>query len=138
MAAVVFGEHLRRAGLTEVVTLSSAGIEPWHAGGDMDDRAAATLTRHGYHPVHVAAQVGAQHLGADLLLAMDSGHERALRRLVREPERVRMFRSFDPDATGDLDVPDPYFGTDNGFQEVLAMIEAATPGLIDWVSAYLT
>jgi protein-tyrosine phosphatase len=135
MAAVVFGEHLRRAGLTDLVTTSSAGIEPWHAGGDMDERAAATLAQHGYRPEHVAAQVGAQHLTADLFLAMDSGHARALRRLVAEPERVRMFRSFDPAASDDLDVPDPYFGADDGFLEVLAMIEAATPGLIDWVSA---
>ena len=49
-----------------------------------------------------------------------------------------MFRSFDPQAHGDLDVPDPYYGHGDGFTEVLDMIEAATPGLLTWVRANLT
>ena len=81
----------------------------------------------------VAAQVGAEDLGADLVLAMDRGHEKALRKLVDDPSRVRLLRSFDPAATGDLDVPDPYYGGSDGFEEVLDMIEAATPGLLAWV-----
>jgi len=49
------------------------------------------------------------------------------------PSRVRMFRSFDPAASHDLDVPDPYYGDGDGFTEVLEMVEAAMPGLLDWV-----
>jgi protein-tyrosine phosphatase len=64
---------------------------------------------------------------------MDSGHLSDLRDLADDPGRVRMFRSFDPAADGDLDVPDPYYGERDGFAVVLAMIEAATPGLLDWV-----
>ncbi|HWE87957.1 MAG TPA: low molecular weight protein-tyrosine-phosphatase [Pseudonocardiaceae bacterium] len=132
-AAVVFAEHLRRAGLADVVRVSSAGIGPWHAGEPIDARAGAVLARHGYPIDHVAAQLDADQLTADLLLAMDSGHAKALRRVVADPDRVRMFRSFDPDAVGDLDVPDPYYGGPNGFEDVLAMIEAAMPGLLVWV-----
>ncbi|WP_281157094.1 low molecular weight protein-tyrosine-phosphatase [Streptomyces sp. HYC2] len=132
-AALVFAERLRRAGLTDEVRVSSAGIGPWHAGEAIDERAGEVLTRKGYPVRHVAAQVGAEHLDADLLLAMDRGHEKALRRLVDDPSRVRLLRSFDPDATGDLDVPDPYYGGPEEFEEALAMIEAATPGLLDWV-----
>ncbi|HEV7650739.1 MAG TPA: low molecular weight protein-tyrosine-phosphatase [Actinophytocola sp.] len=134
MAALVFGEHLRRAGLADGVEVTSAGIGGWHVGERADSRARTTLTGAGYATEHVAAQVGPEHLGADLLLAMDSGHHAALVDLVG-PERVRMFRSFDPAADGDLDVPDPYYGHGDGFAEVLAMIEAATPGLLDWVRA---
>ena len=36
-------------------------------------------------------------------------------------------------ADGDLDVPDPYYGGEQGFREVLAMIEAAVPGMLEWV-----
>jgi protein-tyrosine phosphatase len=140
-AAVVFAEHLRRAGLADVVRVSSAGLGPWHAGEPIDARAGAVLARHGYPVDHVARQVDAEHLDADLLLAMDSGHEKALRRVVAEPDRVRMFRSFDPaadsTAAGDLDVPDPYYGGPNGFEDVLAMIEAAMPGLLAWVREHL-
>jgi protein-tyrosine phosphatase len=132
MAAAVFAEHLRRAGLADAVRVTSAGIGPWHVGEPADSRAARTLAAAGYPTEHMAAQVGADHLDADLLVAMDSGHEAELVDLVG-PERVRLFRSFDPAANGDLDVPDPYYGKRDGFTEVLAMIEAAVPGLLDWV-----
>ena len=132
-AALVFAEHLRRAGLADSVRVSSAGIGPWHAGEPIDPRAGAVLAEHGYPVEHVAAQVGPEHLDADLFLAMDSGHEKALRRLVGDPDRVRLLRSFDPGAGPDLDVPDPYYGGPDGFDDVLAMIEAAMPGLLAWV-----
>lgn len=132
-AALVFTEHLRRAGLADAVKVTSAGIGPWHVGEPIDEQAGAALTRRGYPVAHVAAQVDDEHLGADLLLAMDREHERALRRLVPDPDRVRLLRSFDPDADGDLEVPDPYYGGPEGFEQVLTMIEAATPGLLAWV-----
>jgi protein-tyrosine phosphatase len=137
MAALVFAEHVRRAGLADRVRVSSAGVGPWHVGEPADARARSTLTAHGYPTEHTAAQVDDDHLSADLLLAMDSGHEKALRRLVADPDRVRLFRSFDPDATGDLDVPDPYYGGPDGFTDVLAMVEAAVPGLLDHVREQL-
>ncbi|MGA6154298.1 low molecular weight protein-tyrosine-phosphatase [Stenotrophomonas sp. NPDC087984] len=132
-AALVFAEHLRRAGLDGAVRVSSAGIGPWHAGEPIDERAGELLARHGYPVEHVAAQIGAEHSDADLFLAMDHGHAKALRRRVDDPSRVRVLRSFDPAATGDLDVPDPYYGGPEGFDEVLTMIEAAMPGLLTWV-----
>lgn len=132
-AAIVVAEHLRRAGLADRVRVSSAGTGPWHAGEPIDPRAAGVLTRHGYPVEHVAAQVAAEHLDADLLLALDRGHEKALRRMVDDPARVRLLRSFDPGASADPDVPDPYYGGTEGFEEMLALIEAATPGLLTWV-----
>ncbi|QUQ68968.1 protein-tyrosine phosphatase [Kutzneria sp. CA-103260] len=133
MAELVFREHLREAGLADVVDVNSAGTGPWHVGEPADERARRTLARHGYPTDHVAAQVDDRHLGADLLVALDSGHARALRRIADDPERVRLLRSFDPDAGHDLDVPDPYYGGPEGFDEVLAMVEAASPGLLAWV-----
>lgn len=142
---MVFTEHLRRAGLADRVRVTSAGIGPWHVGEPADERAVRLLTEHGYPNDHVAAQVAADHLDADLLLAMDSGHEAALRDLLAhqgdDAGRVRMFRSFDPAADrlagSDLDVPDPYYGDRAGFVEVLELVEAAMPGLLDWVRANL-
>jgi protein-tyrosine phosphatase len=91
------------------------------------------LAEHGYPTDHVATQVDNRHLGADLLVALDSGHARTLVRIADDPDRVRLLRSFDPEAGDDLDVPDPYYGDPAGFEEVLAMIEAASPGLLAWV-----
>ncbi|MBY8878848.1 low molecular weight protein-tyrosine-phosphatase [Actinacidiphila acidipaludis] len=128
-AALVFAEYLRRAGLDDTVRVTSAGTGPWHVGEGIDERAGALLARRGYPVEHVAAQVGPDHLAADLLLAMDHSHLAALRRMVDDPSRVRLLRSFDP-AAGDLDVPDPYYGGPDGFDEVLDQVEAAMPGLI--------
>lgn len=131
MAAIVVGEHLRRAGLDDVDVIS-AGTGAWHVGDPADPRAQKVLLDHGYPTEHVAAQVGPEHLAADLLLAMDTGHYRVLRGMA-DPDKVRMFRSFDPDAGTDLNVPDPYYEGIDDFEVVLKMIEAATPGLIQWV-----
>ncbi|GGM63912.1 protein-tyrosine-phosphatase [Longimycelium tulufanense] len=136
MAASVFGAHLDRAGLADQVRVTSAGTDGWHVGDTADPRAAKTLANHGYPTEHTAEQVGTGHLDADLLVALDRGHDRALRRLVADPDRVRLLRSFDPDAD-DHDVPDPYYGGRQGFTDVLGMIEAAMPGLLDWVRGRL-
>jgi protein-tyrosine phosphatase len=134
MAEAVFKQRLSEAGLADVVEVSSAGIGAWHAGEPMDERAAETLADHGYPTEHVAAKVGARHRAADLVLAMDNGHRRELLRLVDDPAHLRMFRSFDPAAdSDDLDVPDPYYGGNQGFVDLLAMIEATMPGLVTFV-----
>ena len=86
----------------------------------------------GYPTDHVARQVDAEQLGADLIVALDRSHERTLRSLVPEPDRVRLLRSFDPDADG-VDVPDPYYGDKAGFDRVVEMVEGAVPGLLAWV-----
>jgi protein-tyrosine phosphatase len=136
MAESIFRLHLDKAGLAELVEVNSAGVAGWHVGEPMEERAAETLAAAGYPTEHAAAQVGPEHLGADLVLAMDRGHYKALLRLVDDPARVRMFRSFDPAADqADLDVPDPYYGQREGFDELLTMLVAAMPGLVEFVRA---
>ena len=51
--------------------------------------------------------------------------------------RVRLLREFDPAAvaSGELEVPDPYFGADDGFDEVLDVVERACRGLLGHVAA---
>lgn len=136
MAALVFGEHLRRDGLADQVRVTSAGTGGWHVGDPADPRTVRVLSDSGYPTDHSAAQVGDDHLDADLLIALDAGHARALRARVPDPTTVRLLREFDPDAGADLDVPDPYYGDAAGFAEVLAMVEAACPGLLDWVRTH--
>ncbi|MDQ3989245.1 MAG: low molecular weight phosphotyrosine protein phosphatase [Actinomycetota bacterium] len=133
-AAIVFTEHLRREGLADRVRVTSSGTGGWHVGNAADPRTARALRRAGYDATHVAAQLGPEHLDADLLVALDSGHLAALRRVVPDPGRLALLRSFDPGAGGDLDVPDPYFdGGERGFDDVLDMVHAAMPGLLAWV-----
>lgn len=133
MAARVFEAELAKAGLAEAVVVSSAGTAGWHVGEPMDERSAKALRTNGYDDRHVARQVDSHLLSADLLIAMDGGHLRALRDWVPEPDRVRLLRSFDPAAHSAADVPDPYYGGPDGFEDVLAMIEQSMPGLLDEV-----
>ncbi|HEX6342080.1 low molecular weight protein-tyrosine-phosphatase [Umezawaea sp.] len=133
MAALVFREHLHREGIAERVRVTSAGTGLWLVGAPTDRRATAVLVDHGYPVGHVAAPLGSDHLNASLLVALDSGHARTLRRLVTDPDRVRLLRSFDPVAGEDVDVPDPYYGGPAEYAEVLRMVESAVPGLLDRV-----
>jgi protein-tyrosine phosphatase len=133
MAELVFRARLDDAGLGDVVRVSSAGTGSWHAGEPADKRARATLKAHGYPATHVAAEVSGEHLAADLLLAADAGHAEFLRARVDDPAKVRLLRSFDPSAPEDAEVPDPYYGGGDGFEDVLGMIERSVPGLLDWV-----
>ncbi|RDI65170.1 low molecular weight protein-tyrosine-phosphatase [Nocardia pseudobrasiliensis] len=136
MAEKIFAAHLERAGLADRVRVSSAGTTSWHVGSDADPRTTAVLRRHGYPIGHIAALVGSDHLDADLLVGLDGKHDRYLARLGVPVERRRLLRSFDPRADGP-DVPDPYYGDDPEFELVRGQIEAAVPGLLDWVREQL-
>ena len=137
VAEKVFAHEVERAGLADRVRVTSAGTGAWHVGGPADERAAALLVEHGYPDAHVARQVDDELLAADLLVALDDGHLRALRRLARDRDRVQLLRSFDPAAPPGAGVPDPYYGGPDGFTEVLTMIRAAVPGLLEHVKAQL-
>ncbi|GAA1513101.1 low molecular weight protein-tyrosine-phosphatase [Sphaerisporangium rubeum] len=131
IAEVVVRRVLEERGLGEVVTVDSAGTEGWHAGRPMDERAAAVLSRHGYDgSSHRARRFEAGWFArTDLVLAMDAENLRALRRIAPVGADLRLFRSFDPAAPRDAEVPDPYYGGPEGFVEVLRMVEAAAEGL---------
>ncbi len=135
IAEKVFAAELERAGLADGVRVSSAGTGDWHVGYPADERAAAVLRAAGYPSRHRARQIDAEMLDADLIVALDLSHERELRRLVPDPARLRLLRSFDPAAPVRAEVPDPYYGEEEQFAEVLTMIEAAMPGLLEWVGA---
>lgn len=137
MAEKVFARHLLDAGLHDAVRVSSAGTGGWHVGDGADPRTVAELDAHGYDSEHAAAQVGPEHLAADLIVALDTGHARALLQLGAPADRVALLRSFDPDAE-DSSVADPYYSSDAAFTEVREQIESAVPGLLDWARSRLS
>ncbi|MEU6677143.1 low molecular weight protein-tyrosine-phosphatase [Streptomyces sp. NPDC046925] len=139
MAESVFRARVDGAGLGEIVRVESAGTDGWHEGDGADPRTVSVLTAADYESDHVARQFQASWFSRlDLVIALDSGHLRALRRLAptaADADKVRLLRSYDPVAVGlgDLDVPDPYYGDDDGFEACLRMVEAASDGLLDAV-----
>ncbi|MFW0787461.1 low molecular weight protein-tyrosine-phosphatase [Gordonia sp. CPCC 206044] len=137
MAQNIFRFALEEAGLADRVRVDSCGTSGWHVGEPADNRARTELLAHGYPDSHVAAQLNPTHFDADLLVAMDSGHVRDLER-KRLGDRVRLLRSFDPgSAPDDLDLNDPYYGTDEDFTVTRVQIEASVPGLLTWVKERL-
>ncbi|MYR34039.1 low molecular weight phosphotyrosine protein phosphatase [Nocardiopsis alba] len=138
MAEKVLTADLERAGIGDLVEVDSFGTGGWHVGDGMDPRATSTLRVHGYLTDHTARRFSAERLAdRDLVLAMDLDNLDELCRAVDErgeefgfdPARLRLFRSFAPDSGPNPEVPDPYYGGDDGFTAVLNMVEAASKGL---------
>lgn len=134
MAHVILQSAIEDAGLDQQVQVSSCGTGGWHVGQQADSRALEELRRAGFDGSwHRAAQLGSEHEDADLFLALDQGHARSLKRSGIPESRIRLVRSFDPQADG-RDVPDPYYGSQSDFHLALTQIEAAIPGIVDWIS----
>ena len=129
MAHVVLESHLAATGLAERVEVSSAGTAGWHVGKPMDERAAAALAAAGHDPTrHRAQQYDASWTSSyDLVLVMDDSN---LADVGGRSERVAKFRDFDPLETGS-DVPDPYYGGDEGFAEVLGMVARTSETIVE-------
>lgn len=138
MAEKMFAHQIDERGLAGTVRVTSAGTGGWHIGDAADERTNHVLRRHGYPTTHCAAQIGDEHLTADLVVALGRNHLRMLDEMGVPPERVRMLRSFDPRSGAHvLDVDDPYYGTSAEFEEAFSVIDAALPGLHDWVDEQL-
>jgi protein-tyrosine phosphatase len=125
---------LADAGLDAHVHVESAGTGDWHVGEPADRRSIAHAARRG-----VVLDRRAQHLTVahfvrfDLFLVADQSNLEAARRLAPSPadrEKVVLLRSFDPNSPRAAEVPDPYYGGPEGFEEVLELCESACDGLL--------
>lgn len=141
VADVVFSERVAEAGLADRVEVLSAGTAEWHIGKPMDPRSAQTLTEAGYDATRHRAQQfqAAWHDEVDLILVMDNANLADVNALNESAERnrVRLFRDFDPDFPGG-EVPDPYYGGEEGFGEVLSMVERTSAHLVELVAGVVT
>lgn len=115
------------------VTVDAAGVGPWHVGKPPDGRAVATAQRHGIDLTDDRARMitEADFRAFDLILAMDSSVLADI--WQRAPSdataRIALFHAVAGDQ--DRDVPDPYYGGDDGFDAVFQEIETAARSLVD-------
>lgn len=146
MAEYMLRTALSDAGITDVM-VGSAGTSNGEAGSPVDPRAAAILQSHGINPEgHVAAAIDMDRIAdMDLLLAMDQDHFEALGKLLHDvaPEQrpeLRMMRSFDASFANvpleEQGIYDPWFGDSADFRLCWQMINAAIPGVLDYVRAH--
>ncbi len=133
----VFKHLVAKNGLTAAIESDSAGTHDYHIGDPPDARSQAAAGRRGYDLSALRArQVGSDDFAEfDYVLAMDETNLTALRRLcpASHRERVKLFLEFAPEA-GRRDVPDPYYGGAQGFEDVLDLVELAAQGLLDHIA----
>lgn len=132
-AEVVFRAVAAREAPDLHLELDSAGTAAYHVGQAPDQRTRAAALRRGYDLSTLRARVveSGDFDQFDLILAMDRENLSELRERAPQAaqERIRLFLEFAPEL-GASDVPDPYYGAANGFEEVLDLVEAASRGLI--------
>jgi protein-tyrosine phosphatase len=129
----VMAHAVDQAGLGTAVVIDSAGTGAYHIGELPDERSRTAARRRGIELGHRARQFTRADLDRfDLVLAMDRQNLQHLQRMLggRTTPKLALFRSFDPTAEPDAEVPDPWGGGAEGFEEVLDQCERACKGLI--------
>lgn len=135
IAEAVFRHLVTEAGLEQAFEIESAGTGGHHTGEAPDPRARAAGKRAGIVVRGKARQFSrADFARFDHVIAMDFSNLTELRRLAPTPEaasKLRLMRSFDPAAPPNAPIPDPYYGADPGFDEVLELCRTACAELLD-------
>lgn len=136
MAERVARSWAEREGLAGV-RFTSAGVSSEETGHPIDPRARRVLRAHGYdadgHRAHriTAAEIAA----ADLVVGLEPLHVDLLRRLAPDADNLALLTDFDPDAAPGSGIDDPWYGDAAGFEDTLAAIEAAMPGVLARIRA---
>lgn len=128
--------HLATArGVHDRFVIDSAGTSSFHEGDRSDPRTLEAAKRRGFSWSHRSRPVRPTDFETfDLLVAMDHRNQRDL--LAAAPSeaaraKVVLLRTYDAQAAGDLDVPDPYYGGPSGFEDVLDLCERSCAALLD-------
>jgi protein-tyrosine phosphatase len=133
LGEALFKKHVRERGLEDSYQADSAGTHGWHEGEPADPRTIRVGERHGVDvDSNARALVGSDFERFDVLVAMDRGHLREMRRRCPEPftGKLRLMRDYD-ERGSDKDVPDPYYGGPSGFEEIHAILDRCCASLLD-------
>ena len=126
--------RLLERSLTDRIEVDSCGTGGWHSGEPPDLRATAEARRRGYDLTSLRARQldPDDFYRFDYLLAMDRANLGELRAQCPDDfnGHLGLFLEFAPDAQVD-EVPDPYYGGERGFADVLSLVEDACDGLLE-------
>ena len=135
IAEAVFRDKVKEAGLADAFHIQSSGTGDWHVGEGADDRMRQTAKEHGHSlEDHSASQFQKNDLEAtDHVFVMDKNNLNDVLFFDeddRYSNKVRLFRAFDPEPRDDQ-VPDPYYGGEQGFETVYDIVDRTTDVLLD-------
>jgi protein-tyrosine phosphatase len=129
----IFRQLAADAGRAADFEIDSAGLIGFHEGSAPDARMASTLRRHGYQARGLARQIRTADLAAfDLIVTMDPDNLSGVRHLDREGRyhaKIRPLVEFCSAHEAD-EVPDPYYGGQQGFERVIALLEDGCAGIL--------
>jgi len=136
----VFEAMLQEQGLSDRIEVDSAGTSGWHIGASSDPRSSEAAGRRGYDMSHIRArQVSAEDFSTfDYILAMDDQNLADLQALKPSGFSgcLDLFLNFSNAYAGQA-VPDPYYGGEQGFEQVLDMVEDGSRGLLRRIASSL-
>lgn len=134
LAEALFRQVVVESKLESRFRIDSAGTSGYHDGEPPDARTTEVAAGRGVEVAGSSRRVRPEDVAAfDYLIVMDEENRREVERLVAaDPAdaEVHMLREFDPRATEDMDVPDPYFGGPGGFENVHDLVERSARGLL--------
>ncbi len=121
LAHAAFDRIVQREAASPRYSIDSSGTTAYHAGERADPRMRTVAASHDIEINHRAQQLTRGHIEEfDLIVCMDAENKKnalALAKNSEQKEKIVMLRDFDPKGRGD--VPDPYYGGENGFVEVV-------------------
>jgi protein-tyrosine phosphatase len=125
---------VREAGLEDRIEIDSAGTSGYHSGELPDSRSRAAARRRGFELRGKSRQFARSDWERfDYVLALDSSNFEDLSDSAPSPaarQKLAMLRSFDPASPNGAGVPDPYYGGEDGFDDVIDICQAACTGLL--------
>jgi low molecular weight protein-tyrosine phosphatase len=134
LAQHLFTHMASKAGASERYEADSAAVGNWHIGEPPDERMRRVAASHGLSYNGRARQFRqADFERFDWVIAMDSENAGYLKRLAATPAQrasVHLLREFDPQGRPGAEVPDPYYGGIDGFENVYRIIERSLRGLL--------
>ncbi|HVM20404.1 MAG TPA: low molecular weight protein-tyrosine-phosphatase [Egibacteraceae bacterium] len=137
LAEVALRQEIAAAGMTDDVSVDSAGTGDWNVGKPPNDRMRRAAAAVGLALEGTARQIAQDDLAhSDLILVMDEANLRDVRALAPDDAtRAKVHLFLDYAGQGPLEVPDPYYGEDEGFDEVVAVVRPAARAIVERLAA---
>ena len=136
LAEAVFNHKIQQSGLDVHFEADSCGTGDYHIGEPPDPRTLANARKNGIAVDHFCRQITVDDLSYfDYVLAMDNSNFQNIMRLEgseQHSHKVSLLREFDPEGKGQ-EVPDPYFGGEEGFDLVYSILDRSLEGFIGYV-----
>lgn len=137
LAEALFREKIKERNLTGQIVCDSCGTSDYHIGEQPDKRTLKNAAANGLHINHKARQFGENDFhDFDIIVAMDGSNLGNIKSLEGNRVGYHLFRmrdfESDPKHKG-LNVPDPYFGGEGGFQEVYEILDRCTANLLSYI-----